>query len=490
LVDLPQILDQRTAASLLRVLESVDEDEFAIREGAVYVRRLIRVEPAVVEEVSWAPGGAVLVTGGTGRIGSSVARWLAEQGAQRLVLLSRSGLNASGASELRDELRALGCRVGVFACDVSDRVALQHVWAQILADGPISAVFHTAAVLDDALISALTTEQVDRAMAVKVGGASNLHELAQETSVEKFVLFSSVGATLGFAGQGNYAPGNAYLDALAEYRRACGLAGTSIAWGVWAGGGMASVGVVRDGLQRLGVLELDPSTSLSGLELEIAEDAGNVVFARIDWGAFNRAIEADGNKALVSEIPEISFASRRRQSGTTNVEKTPAQVLATLSESERTSRISSIVSDSVKAILGHSHVDAQRSFKELGADSLSAVQLRNALRAATGLSISGTLIFDYPTPARLIEHLEQHFHLVDQREIRDADLDSLIDDLESLVRADASSMRGRVLDRLSIILAEARSVGDNGLLVNSAPPDEQILSSDDELFDFIDRRLS
>ncbi|WP_131817330.1 SDR family NAD(P)-dependent oxidoreductase, partial [Nocardia salmonicida] len=407
LVDLPSALDESSVALLADVLEYTDEDEIAIRADGVFARRLVRAKLSTSQPEPWVPEGTVVVTGGTGRIGSAVARWLAEQGAPRLLLLSRSGMSAPGAAELYDELRALGSRVDIVACDISDRVGLQRVWTSNIGEEPVRAVFHTAAVLDDAPIDALTMAQVNRTMAVKVGGARNLHELAQEAGVDKFVLFSSLGATLGVAGQGNYAPGNAFLDALAEARRAHGLAGMSIAWGAWAGGGMASTDTVRDGLQRHGVLEMGPELTIAGLSRTVNGGDSNITFAQIDWDKLSGVLRPGGKATLVYEIPEVPVSAYRDETVSASEGHDLQRLLASLDENERRNKVAVIVSDCLKSVLGYQNVDAERSFKELGADSLSSIQLRNALRAATGLSFSGTLIFDYPTPALLTEHIEK-----------------------------------------------------------------------------------
>ncbi|MBV7708225.1 SDR family NAD(P)-dependent oxidoreductase [Nocardia nova] len=393
LVDLPPNEEERAAALLLQILGSFDEDEIAIRNGEVFARRLVRADSAVAEDDSWICTGTAVITGGTGRIGSSIARWLAERGAPRLVLLSRRGIDAPGATTLRNELQAHGTRVDFQACDVSDRVALQRIWTQVEEDGPISAVFHAAAVLDDAPIDALTFEQVDRTIAAKAGGARNLHELAQGSGLERFVLFSALGATLGLAGQGNYAPGNTYLDALAAHRRANGLPGTSIAWGAWADGGMASVDTVRSRLRHHGIGELPETVALSGLASVLSNDSSsNVVVARMNFDKMVSQMPG-ATSPLVKELVDVPDS----------VENPQGEFLtriAGMPESRRLVEITAVVNEAVCLVLGYekSHeLEPKVPFRDLGADSLSSIQVRNRLKASIGIDVPTTAMFDYPT---------------------------------------------------------------------------------------------
>ncbi|TCO44760.1 type I polyketide synthase [Actinocrispum wychmicini] len=362
LVDLPANVDEHAIAQLCSVLSGA-ENQVAIR-NTVYSRHLV---PAKVEpKDGWQPHGTVLVTGGTGAVGAHVARWLASEGVDHLVLTSRRGSDAPGAAELADELTGMGVRVSIVACDVSDREAL----AQLLADVPPDAVMHAAGVLDDGTLDTLTPERFTTVLRSKVDSARHLHEL---TSVP-LVMFSSIAGTLGSVGQANYAAANAYLDALAEYRRALGLKATSVAWGPWAGAGMAKAFESR--LRRSGLSPLDPGRAVQALKQVLAADVTCLAIADIDWSRFTD----EGPKQRLAELP--------------------------VAKRERT--LVQLVRKQTAAVLGYAdvdRVDVTKAFKDLGFDSLMAVELRNGLSAATELTLPSSMVFDHPTPTALAGHL-------------------------------------------------------------------------------------
>ncbi|WP_158791489.1 beta-ketoacyl reductase, partial [Streptomyces sp. NRRL WC-3549] len=231
LIDLPGTFDTRAARRLCGVLADPGktEDQLAIRSSGVHVRRLVRSAPRPPEtRTPWQPAGTVLVTGGTGALGAVAARWLARNGAAHLLLTSRSGPDAPGARELEAELTRLGARVTVAACDVTDREALAALLGSVPAEHPLTAVVHTAGVLDDGMLGSLTSERVERVLRPKTDAVLHLHELTRHLDLSAFVLFSSLAATFGNAGQAAYAAGNAFLDAIAAVRRAQALPATSI----------------------------------------------------------------------------------------------------------------------------------------------------------------------------------------------------------------------------------------------------------------------
>ncbi|MFD7456316.1 MULTISPECIES: type I polyketide synthase [unclassified Streptomyces] len=400
LIDLTEHPDDTAAAHLAAVLGGAapGEDQLAVRPHGVLVRRLERAPATARARRPWRTRGTALVTGGTGALGARVARWLAAAGAEHLLLVSRRGDRAPGADALRAELDALGARVTFAACDAADLDALRAVIADVPEDLPLTTVVHAAGQLDDALLDALTPAQLDRALRAKTTGARNLDLLTRDNpDLTAFVLFSSVAATWGLPGQGGYAPGNACLDALAEHRRAEGLPATSIAWGAWAGAGMAAGAAVAGEFARIGLEGVDPDDGLAALGRALAGDDVCVTVARVDWDTFVPATTVARPRPLFE-----AFAADRQASATpARPGGDLAQRLAGLGPREREQRVGDIVREAVAAVLGFASPERVRDgrvFSELGLTSLTAVELRNRLGAATGLRLPTTLVFDHPTP--------------------------------------------------------------------------------------------
>ncbi|MFJ7215353.1 type I polyketide synthase [Amycolatopsis sp. NPDC098790] len=393
LIDLPADIDESVPARLRAILGGeTGEDEVALRGDTVLARRLTRrtAPPAS----PWQPSGTVLVTGGTGALGRHVARWLAGAGAEHLVLTSRRGPDAPGAAELREELTALGARVDVLACDATDRAALA---ATLDTVGELTAVVHTAGVLADGVLEALTPERLAEVVDAKAVAARNLHDLTAGHPLDAFVLFSSCAGTFGAAGQGNYAAANAFLDALAEQRRAQGLVATSVAWGPWADGGMATAAAAEEHLGRTGLVPLRPDRAITALRAAVESGGAAVTVADVDWDRFAAALTAHRPSPLLAGLPEV------RPAATTDSLK---DQLATAADAEKL--LLKVVREQVAFALGHRSADdvpAGRTFKELGFDSLTAVELRNRLDTATGLRLPATLAFDYPTATALAAYL-------------------------------------------------------------------------------------
>ncbi|MFJ4985224.1 type I polyketide synthase [Streptomyces sp. NPDC088732] len=428
LIDLPEVLDERALSRLVGVLAGSGEDQVAVRSSGVFGRRLVRA--SLPEGAgSWVPSGTVLVTGGTGALGGRVARWLAEAGAERLVLTSRRGMDAPGAAELVAEL---GAEVTVVACDASDREALRAVLAEH-ADS-LTAVVHTAGVLDDGVLDALTPERLETVLRAKAVSALNLHELTVELGVEldAFVLFSSMSGTVGTPGQGNYAAANAFLDALAEQRRADGLAATSIAWGPWAEGGMAADEALAARMRRDGVPPMRADLAISALRSAVGSGGAVFTVADVEWDRFLAGFTAARPSSLFGELPEVRQEHTARTALAGVVADVPDSVsfvgrLSALSAGEQERELLDLVRGHVAAVLGHGGVDAVgagRAFKELGFDSLTAVELRNRLGAATELRLPATLVYDYPTSAALAEFLRSE--LLGTVRVADADLPAAV----------------------------------------------------------------
>ncbi|MGY3518265.1 type I polyketide synthase [Micromonospora sp. PTRAS2] len=413
LVDLPADPDDTTGRRLARILAGADgEDQVALRRAGAFGRRLLRAPLGDAPATrTWRPSGTALVTGGTGALGGHMARWLAANGASHLVLLSRRGRQADGIAELEAELTGLGARVTVAACDAADRDALAAVIADLPAEHPLTAVVHTAAVLDDSVISSLTLDQVDYALSAKVTAALNLHELTRDHDLDAFVLFSSMAGTVGSSGVGNYAPGNAFLNALAEHRRGLGLPATSIGWGAWGGGGMAEGDFGRM-LHRHGAPEMHPRLAVAALHQAVEHDETYLTISHIAWDRFYVAFTATRPGPLIAEIPEAQqlAASKGLAEAKETDEAGPAAAFGRMSADERRAALLDLVRGQAATVLkyaGGDAVDPHHAFRDLGFDSVTAVELRNRLATATGLRLPVTLVFDYPTPTVLARHLHE-----------------------------------------------------------------------------------
>jgi polyene macrolide polyketide synthase len=353
------------------------------------------------------PERTVLITGGTGGLGALLARHLVEQhGARRLLLASRSGREAAGAAELAAQLEELGAAVRIEACDVSDRGLVEALLALVDPEHPLGAVVHAAGALADGTIDSMEAEQIERVFAPKLDGAWHLHELTKELDLSAFVLFSSLAGTVGTPGQANYAAANAFLDALAVARRDEGLAASSIAWGVWAESGGAAAALAGAGLARMeraGVVALTDEQGLELFDAALSTDLALTVPAPFDRAALRSAAEIGALPPLLSGL--VTAPRRRRATAAGGLLATR---LGKLSEAEREPAVLDLLRGEIAAVLGHdslADVDPDRAFKELGFDSLAAVELRNRVNAATGLELPAAVVFDYPSPRALAGYL-------------------------------------------------------------------------------------
>ncbi|KOV73004.1 hypothetical protein ADL01_19130, partial [Streptomyces sp. NRRL WC-3618] len=440
LVDLPAHADERAGLRLADALgRPSGEDQVAVRGSGVFVRRLVRAPLADVatgerrpglssgRSPEWSSRGTVLVTGGTGALGGHVARWLAGVGAEHLVLTSRRGPDAPGAAELRAELEQMGVRVTVVECDAADREALARVLDAIPEDVPLTGVFHTAGVLDDGVLDGLTAERFATVFRPKAQAALNLHELTRDSDrLTAFVLFSSVAGSLGIGGQGNYAAANAFLDAFAEHRRSLGLPALSLAWGPWAGGGMAvDGGVVEQRVRDSGMPPMAPDLAVAAMGALLADAAAAasadsaagsaaITLADVEWDQYAPTYAMARPCHLFDQLTgppvstEVSTTGPDRRSARGATPSSLADQLAALPAAERERALLDLVRERVATVLGYpatKTVDTTRPFKDLGFDSLTAVELRNLIGAASGLHLPATLVFDHPTPAALVGFL-------------------------------------------------------------------------------------
>ncbi|MEU5637021.1 type I polyketide synthase, partial [Streptomyces rishiriensis] len=410
LIDLPADLDARSATRLTAVLAAPgQEDQIALRATGAHGRRLVHAPGADTPAEHWRPRGTVLVTGGTGALGGHVARWLADRGATRLVLAGRRGADAPGAVDLRDELTARGVDVTLAACDVSDRSALAGLLAAIPAELPLDAVFHIAGALDDGVIESLGVDRMEPVLRGKAAAARALHELTRDLDLSAFVMFSSTAGVLGGAGLGNYAPGNAYLDALAAERRAAGLPATAVSWGLWAEGGMVG-DAAGDRMRRYGVHPMGTAEACEALGRALDLGDTHVVVTDLRWDTYALSFTAPRPTRLLDELP----AARRALQAAPQDAKDAAEVsslhahLTALPDYERAGAALEIVRGHVASVLGYPSADAvepERPFTDLGIDSLSAIELRNGMNRVTGLRLPSTLVFDHPDCRALADFL-------------------------------------------------------------------------------------
>ncbi|MFF9351723.1 type I polyketide synthase [Streptomyces sp. NPDC014734] len=420
------LLEGDALTAVAGVALATGESELALRQGKFLVPALVPAEaaesapsdvgpdtPGGATVPPFAPGGTVLVTGGTGVLGGLVARHLVTAyGVSDLLLVSRRGDAAPGADALAADLTALGTHVTVTACDTADREALAALLDRIPEDRPLTAVVHTAGVLDDGTLDALSPERLTPVLRAKADSAWHLHDLTRDRELSAFVLFSSLAGVTGNPGQANYAAANAFLDALAAIRRDQGLPAVSLAWGLWAEAsgmteGLGATGQAR--LGRAGIAAMASDDGLALLDAALSKRADRtmdpaLVAARFDTVAL-RARAADGTLAPVlrrlARVP-----GRRTAAGPSGGPLRDR--LSGLSESEQERLLTDLVRADVAAVLAHADaatVDARLAFKDLGFDSLTAVELRNRLSTRIGLRLPATLIFDQPTPAALAGYL-------------------------------------------------------------------------------------
>ncbi|MFF3650788.1 SDR family NAD(P)-dependent oxidoreductase [Streptomyces sp. NPDC002181] len=416
LVDTDADLAAGTApgADALAAALATGEPETALRDGEVLAPRLTAADPAPRAEFD--PEGTVLITGGTGGLGALVARHLVTRhGARRLLLTSRRGPAAPGAADLRAELAELGAEAEIAACDTAERDSLAALIAGIDPAHPLTAVVHAAGVLDDGLIGSLTAERLDVVLRAKADSAWHLHELTRDLDLAAFVLFSSIAGTLGSAGQANYAASNGFLDALAAHRRAAGLPAVSMAWGLWADGTGMTGHLDEATVARMRRGGFPPIAAAEGLALfdsafTATADGGSLrVLLKLDTAALRVAAGSGTVPALLRSLVRVPL---RQAVKADRGEASFGDRLASLSGGERTKALLDLVRRQVAEVLGHGSVDAvdpDRAFKELGFDSLTAVELRNRVNAATGLRLPPTLVFDYPSARVLAKHLEGQF---------------------------------------------------------------------------------
>ncbi|MFJ9953653.1 type I polyketide synthase, partial [Kitasatospora sp. NPDC091207] len=478
--------DLDRALPLLPGAVASGEPQLALRAGAVLVPRVVRPAAGESDPVPFPATGTTLITGGTGVLGGMFARHLVgAHGVRRLLLAGRRGPDGPGVAELVRELRESGAEVDVVACDVTDRAALAGLLAAVPAEHPLTAVLHLAGVADDGVIGSLTRHRVAEVLAPKADTARHLHELTLDLDLSAFVVFSSVAATFGAPGQGNYAAANGYLDALALYRRARGLPALALSWGLWAResgitGRLGAADLRR--LARAGVIALDDATGLDLFDAALATGRPWLLPMRLD----TKALRAQG-EALPAVLRGLAGRPRRAGATAGTPGESLVDLLARTAPEDRDRLIDDVVCREIAVVLGHAGADGldrDRTFAELGFDSLTAVDLRNRLTALAGRRLPATLAFDYPTPTALVAYL--------RTELRDRAPDighPVLDRLEALEAATGTadldaSTRGQAVERLRALLS--RWTADT----EAAQVTERLAdASADEVYDFVTREL-
>ncbi|MGW6375920.1 SDR family NAD(P)-dependent oxidoreductase [Rhodococcus sp. NPDC055112] len=484
LIDLDDASDAEAA---ITSASASGEPQLAVRNGTLLAPRLRRI-PAVERSAPFDPDGTVLVTGGTGTLGSLVARHLiATHGARHLVLTSRRGPDAEGSDQLRRELADLGAEVRILACDTSDEPALAALLAGIPQEHPLTAVIHAAGVIDDATVGSLTPERLDTVLRPKVDAAWHLHRLTATSGVRAFVLFSSLGGVLGAPGQANYAAANMFLDALARHRHALGLPAVSIAWGMWAPpstmtDNLGAIDLAR--ARRSGMVPMTAPDGLALLDDAMAAGVPAVAAARFD-------LSGSAGPYLPAPLRGLIREPRRRAAGSGSAGSSGsgpsdwAQRLADMSIPEQRHLMLELVRAGAAAVLGHDagdSVDPDQAFKELGFDSLAAVALRNHLGAATGLRLPPTMVFDHPSSRAVAEFLRAEL-VPDPVSVAFADVDRLRATIAEF--GEDSEARAALTKRLANLLAEVGA----GEGAHADAVDKIHAATSEEILDLIDRGL-
>ncbi|MEU7068420.1 SDR family NAD(P)-dependent oxidoreductase [Streptomyces sp. NPDC046161] len=511
----------RSSAAALAGALATGEPQLALRDGQVYAPSLGRAEAVTAGAARpFDPEGTVLVTGATGTLGRLVARHLVTAyGARRLLLVSRSGPAAEGAAALEAELTALGARAEIHALDTGDRSAVAALLSGVPAAHPLTAVIHAAGVLDDGAVTTLTPQRLDTVLRPKADAALHLHELTAHLPLSAFVLFSGAAGLLGRPGQANYAAANTFVDALAQHRRAAGLPAVSLAWGLW-GEASGMTGHLSDTdlrrMRRSGIAPMDNAQGLALFDRALAAPDALLVPLRLDVPALRRERAAHGPgavpallRALVpaaagtpraaATAPPAGPAGPGGDGGTGGAAPALARRLAGLDAAARGRELLALVRAEVAAVLGFTGPDAvepARAFREIGFDSLTAVELRNRLNAATGLRLAAAVVFDHPTAQATAEHIDAELRAAADggKEAGEAALAGL-DALEAAVAAMAGDdiRRETLRRRLGALVA---AVG--GLPAGPAATADPYQAAagarldsadDDELFAFIEEQL-
>jgi len=488
---LPDPPKNPTLAQLCHILTgTTGEDQLALRPTGLLARRLEHAPPTPTPPAPhWDPQGTILITGGTGGLGSQVARWLAHHGARNLLLTSRRGPDTPGAEKLRTELNTLGAQTTITACDITNHQATTNLLTTIPPEHPLTAVFHLAGISQAKKLEHTTVADLADVVKAKAQGAKVLDELLGDRKLGSFTLFSSASATWGAGMLAGDAAGNAFLDALAQQRRDRGLVGTSVAWGPWADEGMAA-GDTQHEWRRVGLPPMAPQLALRALGQAINSDQ-SVTVADVHWPQFAAGFTAARPSPLIADLPEVVALTHTTNTAPSQTSPTESaalrQRITSMTPAEQHTTILEIVQREIAAELDYPTPDTihpQRAFHDFGVDSLTAVKIRNRITTQTSLTLPTSLLFDYPTPQLLAAHLRERLR---EGEARDSSVLQELDKLEELLAAAASSSttRAMITMRLSNFLSELK--GLQRVVPDASPEvDEEIgAATNDEIFELI-----
>ncbi|MFJ4616506.1 SDR family NAD(P)-dependent oxidoreductase [Streptomyces griseus] len=497
LIDLPALWQPRTGGQLAAALAEPVEDQIALRADGTFARRLQHAPAPPRGDQEWKPRGTALITGGTGALGAHLARWLARNGAERILLVSRTGPDAPGADDLARELTDQGTPTTVVACDIADPQQVAALFDGGDGHPPVTTVIHAAGVPQRTTLQESDPAAFAELLRAKVTGTHNLLAALDEHPADELVLFSSNSGVWGSGLHGAYAAANAYLDAVAEQQREQGRRAISVAWGLWGGGGMAE-GDGEEYLSRVGIRPMAPDLAVAALHEALTLDETFVAVADVDWERFVPTYTVARRRPLIEDLPEVRRLAGARDAATADAPDDEAQSLrgrlAGLNADDQYAELLAIVQREAAKVLELRDPEAvaeQRAFRELGFDSVMAVEVRNRLRRLSGRQLPATLVFDHPTPGAVVTYLRGAM-FPDGAEAVTSPL-AQIERLEkSLLSGDRPDSRekARITLRLQSLLETWRGEGDEqreGREDSGAQPFES--ATPDEVFDFIDKEL-
>ncbi|MBB5936995.1 acyl transferase domain-containing protein/acyl carrier protein [Streptomyces zagrosensis] len=504
LVDLPTTAALVDTGLLRAVLAGTSgEDQVALRQSGVFGRRLVPAPLGGREpQRAWQPHGTVLITGDASGPAAHIARWVAAGGAERVVLLGPGGPEAPGAADLTVELDALGAAVEIADCAPADRVAVARLVKRLEGDGVrIGTVIYTSATGELAPLTDVTpTGLADVIAANLADGGPHVDELCGLGPDDTVVFFSTVAAAWGSKDHGAYAAATAHLDSLAQRRQAEGRRVASVTWGLWEVAGGTDehselVGQHTENLRRQGLAPLAPKLALTALGQVLDHADPHVAIADVAWDRFAPLFTLARPSALLEGVPEALRAIEATREPADGVAADGAAALraelTALPAKDRVERLLDSVRAQVASVLHYPSLDAvepDRPFKELGFDSIAAVELRNRLRGTTGLSLPTTLVFDYPTPSALAGYL------LGQVLPADADHEhpalGHVDELEATLAGlpAADPRRAGLVNRLQALLWKYTAVTPDDA-PHSADDEDLSGATADEVFALIDREL-